>query len=254
MTWASNLTAPLPWYADPIWGFVSSIAQIVSLIAIGGAIVGWARTRRKVAPVVWGLDLMGTADIDGDKYHLAELHNAGTGAALVQSVHLIGFVTIKQVGEHRLKTVMGSGDRVTFPFTAEQVDQAWILITWVAHDDNSKLRLQWLPVARPGAMYEASLVSRARSRRTWWQLSKKDPRPVGPHYFSTSSLKLRSPAARDKFDRDFEVAYQPITLATTIITWGIHGSARIEDIPLPDTTEVSEAIALAAQIAAERQG
>ncbi|MFF2274199.1 hypothetical protein ACFVTX_18135 [Agromyces sp. NPDC058136] len=160
--WSSS-----PWYADPVWGFVADIATVLSLVALVIAVAELGARAQAVAPVAWGVDLIGTVSIGRDQFHVVEIHNGGTGAANLISA---AFVDARVVldAEHRMPAVMGSGDTRQLFVSAVRIDEAWIRLVWIPHHANHFVNVQWLPLTRHGiAGYEWER-SRARTPRIYW--------------------------------------------------------------------------------------
>jgi len=178
------------WIAWPVWDFVGVVATVLSLAAIVIAVVELFKQRRAVRPVAWDFDIWGTAIVDGDKYHVGDLHNAGSGTA---EVLMVAFVNARThlSGEYQFQRVFGSGERVRILVSARVIGSAWLAISWRDHTDRRRAHVQWMPVAHSGAMQAKYALSRQRTFKrslSGWR-SRHTTYPVGADYYAYASWR-----------------------------------------------------------------
>jgi hypothetical protein len=220
------------WLCWSGWTVIGTIAQVVSLVAIVFAIYELQERRRQVDPVVWGFDLFGSLDMNGHRYHAADFYNGGSGTAIITTMAFVN-ARPSPTNDHRFRSVMSSGDKVTVPLTSEQIGDAWLVVIWRASSDSRRIELEWLPVTRTGAMgneWDKSL-QRSRSRGPFAKmLPRRAPRPIGPGYYQNSSYRLSSSDEGD--DGRFKVIWGGMdAIAPTMFPWSYSASAPTEDFP-----------------------
>jgi hypothetical protein len=220
------------WLCWSGWTVIGTIAQVVSLIAILFAIYEFQVRRRQVRPVVWGFDLFGSLDIKGARYHAADFYNGGSGTAIILTMAFVNSRPLS-IDDHRFRSVMRSGDKVTIPVTSERIGNAWIVVIWRASSDSRLIQVEWLPVTHTGAMWSEweKSVKRSKSRGPFANLLPwPAPRPVGPRYYQSSSYRFSSNDQRN--DRRFKVIWGGMdAVAETMYPWSHDSSAPTKDFP-----------------------
>jgi hypothetical protein len=72
---------------------------------------------------------------NGDEsYHLAELHNGGTGTASINTLAFIGARPVPNA-EHRYRSVIGPGQSAVIPLSALRIADAWLVVIWTEDSD-----------------------------------------------------------------------------------------------------------------------
>ena len=214
------------------WAGVSGIAQILSLAAIVIAVIDLVIRHRRIRPVVWGFDLFGTASMGGETYHLAELTNGGSGTASITTVSFVEARPI-QTPEYRFQSVVGPGERVTILLSSEEITRAWLVIVWRSDADGTAVRLEWLPVANPGAMrdeFERSL-DRTRALGPFRNLSlNRRARPVGPMHFQQAWCRWSRDA--EKNERLFAKMWSgTAAVGPEMFPWSHAPTKPVDDLP-----------------------
>ena len=189
------------WLAWPVWTFIATIAQVLSLLAIGFAIIEVLRIRRRVRPVVFQFDIHGYQHNTetGEKFHAAELRNAGSGTAVIVWAAMIGG-RLELDDDHRFVGVLGSGQVMKLLVSAEKIAHVWIQITWISHEDSRRYSTTWITATRSGLMADLWLESVERQLSIpWYARLLRRTMPVGPGAYLRSSFRTKpGDSSRDK--------------------------------------------------------
>ena len=167
----------MAWYADPLWTFIGNAAQVLSLVAIALALWEVLKQRRRVAPVEWGVGVIGQTTLDGaGPFHIVEIYNAGTGPATILSLYVVHAEVIYHQTARPLP-VVASGERFDMYLTAAVIGDVWVQISWREQGDARRVKARWLPVAYGGSAaaaaneladrwYSLGRIAQFRRRRT----------------------------------------------------------------------------------------
>ena len=220
------------WMAWPLWMFIGTVAQVVSLVAIVLALYELDRRRRGVRSVVWRFDPYGVVSVEGGKAHAVEICNAGTGTALLFELSISGARPILSEAA-RVPTVFGPGERATVHITAPKIAEAWAFVAWRGSDDSRTYYAAWFPLNKKSALHErwqdAHLELRRRPR--WRELYEgHHPRAVGPeHSVRTRVKSSRNPVEMDRRWAQVRSEYKKSTLAHALPT---HDVSDLPVVPL----------------------
>ena len=153
------------WLAWPGWGFVGTVAQVVSLAALLFAAYELAERRRAFPPVYLTVNVFGSRDVGSRSWHVAELINAGNGGALIHTVTIVD----GKWNEHPHKVVrwsLASGQRSVLEFEAPDLGRAWLLILYSNLQDRRHLFLEWSELAQGGYADREMSLSLSRKRQS----------------------------------------------------------------------------------------
>jgi hypothetical protein len=213
------------------WTAVGSIASVLALFALGFAIYEVLLRRKRIRPVVWGFDLFGTMSNGVNTYHLAELHNGGTGTASIVTLAFVGAKPVP-VADYRFRAVMGPGERMVIPLTAERVADAWFVIIWTEDADATLKHVEWLHVTHVGSAVTewGKSLARTRALGRFRNVPRgRRPRPVGPGYYQSSSFRWsRNEAVTDA---RFGTVWSGVSSAKTMFPWSYAPTDPVADLP-----------------------
>jgi hypothetical protein len=232
------------WWCWEGWTAVGSIAGVLSLLTLGFAIYEILIQRKRIRPVVWGFDLFGVMTKGEDSFHLAELHNGGTGTASITTLAFVGARPVPNA-EHRFHSVIGPGESAVIPLSAPRIADAWFVVVWTEDSDATLSHIEWLYVAGIGTAVEKwrTSVDRTRALGRFRDFPRgQRARPVGPGYFQYSSFRWsRNPRVADA---RFATTWSAMAaVGKTMFPWSYTATAAVTDLPyVPHSAAASTSV------------
>ncbi|MEA9983664.1 hypothetical protein [Subtercola sp. RTI3] len=226
--------ADTSWIAWSGWAFIGNTTQVLSLVAIAFAVIEVLARRRAIEPVAWTFDIVGTAQRERGKFHLATFGNVGSGVAQILNVSFIES-RVWEEEDFRFRSVMGSGQTVDLFVSAERIERAWMIILWRSHSDSNVTICTWLPLASKGERrleWETSV--QAAPTRYWWMNWRRglNPGPVGPGHLPSTAIRRSNDQAKSTA-RTIR-ALSGVPEGKSMSPWSLSKGVPNIDIPQPE--------------------
>ena len=217
------------WLSWPLWGFIATIAQVLSLLALAFAIYELLSRSRSV-PGAFILHQFGA--IEGTDsvppQHVIDVINMGNQVAIITEIQFVN-ATVHKDAERRVRYALQAGESMTLGLITESPSRVWVRIQWVSPIDRRYIYGVWR-VLWAGTDLEAEWVnSNARTpTRHWWTawFVTRSPRAIGPGMDVATRVRVSWNDARQR--RRMARAFPPIVEFSE--QWAI-GSSQV----LPDT-------------------
>lgn len=149
---------------------ISGIADFLSAMAIVVAVWVWLLRRQPIQPVVWGWNVVGSEELpdgSGDRAHVFEVRNSGTGVAHILQLQVVGALLVNSP-LHRARKTLGTGESFTLLVTAEDINETWFRVMWREQSNRARAKTGWAPVVWNTPL--SSEWSAAHEARRSWPL------------------------------------------------------------------------------------
>ena len=181
------------WFAWPLWGFIATVAQVLSLLALGFAIYELLLRSRSVSGA-FILNQFGFIAATGTEpeQHVVELINIGHDLAVVTEIRVVN-AKIHKNADRRVKYALQGGESMTLGLVTGDPGRVWVRIQWVSPTDRRYIYGVWR-VLWAGTPLETRWITSNLDTpsRHWWSsfVRTRFPRPIGPGADVTTRLRV----------------------------------------------------------------
>lgn len=184
----------MPWYADPIWSFVATVAQVLSLLAIAFAIYelasrGWRVSGGVLTVNKWALARHG---VSGKPVHIADITNVGGAPVLITALVVVNGAILPDQ-EMRVKYWLAPGESMTVAVQTADPAMTWFRFQWVSPSDRRFTFGSWQVLEQGTPLHQQWRESYERTRgRPWFMAPFKGfwAHKVGPGDDARTAVRI----------------------------------------------------------------